>query len=99
MSKKDENIIEEKVFNVPLTRAHTCSVRNRMPSVIRVLRSFITRHMKTEDVAISKEVNEEVWKRGVGGSPRHLRVRATKSKDGRVTVYLVAKGESTKEST
>ena len=98
MSEKDENIIEEQVFNVPLVRAHTSSVRNRMPSVIRVLRSFIVRHMKTEDVAISKEVNEELWRRGRGGSPRHLRVRAAKAKDGKVTVYLVAQGESTKES-
>ena len=89
MSEKDENIIEDRVFIVPLTAAWTAPIKDRTPKAVRVLRSFVRRHMKSEVIAISSEVNEEIWRRGVEGSMRHLRVRAAKGKDGRVTVYLV----------
>ena len=39
-------------------------------------------------LAISKEVNEKVWGRGIEKPPRKIRVRAAKNKDGNVTVYL-----------
>jgi large subunit ribosomal protein L31e len=33
-------------------------------------------------------VNEKVWSRGIEKPPRKIKVRATKDKDGNVTVYL-----------
>ena len=42
-------------------------------------------------LAISNEVNERVWKRGIEKPPRKIRVRAAKDKEGNVTVYLAEK--------
>jgi len=88
LSKRDENILEERVFNVPLTSVWPTR-RRRTPKALRVLKAFIRKHMKTENIVISSEVNELFWRRGIEGAPRHLRVRAAKGKDGKVTVYLV----------
>ncbi len=55
---------------------------------MRDLKVYIRKHMKAEEIAISSEVNEAFWRRGNEGVPRHLRVRAEKTKDNKVTVYL-----------
>jgi large subunit ribosomal protein L31e len=76
--------------------------RKRSPRALRMLRSFMIKHMKMEarkegegeeeeeprKLVISNEVNERIWGRGVEKPPRKIRVRAAKDKDGNVTVYL-----------
>jgi large subunit ribosomal protein L31e len=89
MSDKDENIIEETVFNIPLSSGGTHTTKRRAPRALRTLRSFIEKHMKTEAIAFSTEVNEEIWRRGTEKPPHHVRERAAKAKDGKVTIYLV----------
>ncbi len=89
MSDKDKNIIEERVFNIPLYSGETHPTKGRAPKALRTIRSFIEKHMKTEAIAFSSEVNEEIWRRATEKPPRHLRVRAAKAKDGKVTIYLV----------
>ena len=54
---------------------------------MRLLRAFVKRHMKAENVEISNEVNEELWARGIRKPPREIKVRLVKDKEGRVIVY------------
>ncbi len=66
---------------------------------MRIIRSFVQRHMKVETevkgeeeeegrLVISNEVNERLWNRGIEKPPRNIRVRAVKDKEGVVTLYL-----------
>jgi len=66
---------------------------------MRIVRSFIQRHMKVEPgvgeeeeekgrLVISNEVNEKLWSRGIEKPPRNIRIRAVKDKEGTVTLYL-----------
>ena len=52
-----------------------------------MLRDFVRRHMKAEDIQISNEVNEELWARGIKKPPRQIKVRLVKDKEGKVFVY------------
>jgi large subunit ribosomal protein L31e len=52
-----------------------------------MLRDFARRHMKSDDVKISSEVNEELWDRGIKKPPRQIKVRIVKDKEGKVIVY------------
>jgi len=102
---KEEEIVEERIYTIPLSRAWIRPPNKRAPRAMRMIRSFITRHMKLEmrregegeemeepkKLAISNEVNERVWKRGIEKPPRKIRVRAAKDKEGNVTVYLAEK--------
>ena len=88
MSEK-KDVIEERIFNIPLGSAWKVPIKKRTPRAIRELKAHIGKSMKTNEISISEEVNEVVWKHGIEGAPRHLRVRAEKGKDDRVTVYLV----------
>jgi len=89
-----EDIVEERIYTVPLSRAWITPTTKRAPRAMYLLKSFVRRHMKVEEdsIKISNEVNERIWSRGIEKPPRRIRIRAAKSKDGLVTVYL-AEGE------
>lgn len=98
--KGEEEIVEEKVYTIPLSRAWISSHQKRAPRAIRLVKNFIQRHMKVKEetleeegeererVVISNEVNEKIWSRGIQKPPRKIRVRAAKDKEGTITIYL-----------
>ena len=102
---KEEEIVEERIYTIPLGKASIRPPKKRAPRAIQMIRIFITKHMKLEmhveeeeeegempRLVISSEVNEKIWDRGIEKPPRKIRVRAAKDSDGNVTVYL-AEGE------
>ncbi len=87
--EEEEEIIDERIYTVPLRKAYwTGSRLRRSNKAIRVLRKFVERHMKPEEILIQPEVNERIWSRGIQKPPRRVRIRATKNSDNLVRVYL-----------
>jgi large subunit ribosomal protein L31e len=85
----EEEIIDERIYTVPLRKAYwTGSRLRRSNRAVRILRKFVERHMKPEEVVIQPEVNERIWERGIQKPPRRIRIRATKNSDDLVRVYL-----------
>ncbi len=98
--KKEEEVVEEKTYTIPLGKALIMPPRRRAPRAMRMIRAFVVKNMKIpsraeeEDeepptLTITEEVNERIWVRGIEKPPRKIRVRATKDKEGNVTVHLV----------
>jgi len=95
---EEEEIVEENFYTIPLRRAWISPRKKRTPRAMRILKSFVKKHMKlrteaegeeeAERLVISNEVNERIWGRGIEKPPRKIRVRAVKDKEGVVTVYL-----------
>ena len=83
-----EEIIDERIYVVPLAKARHGPRNKYAKKAIRYLREFMTRHFKPESLVISQEVNEKIWERGIQKPPRKLKVRATKNVDGLVVIYL-----------
>ncbi len=92
MAKENEEIVEERIYTIPLTKAWSSPIKKRTPRAIRVLKDFIKKHMKPEKLLISTEVNEFLWRKGIRGSPRKIRIKAVRDTDNVVIVYLI-KGE------
>ena len=99
--KEEEEIVEERFYTIPLQRALVRPPKKRAPRAMQLIKAFITKHMKLEmkvaeeeeeeelpRLIINGDVNEKVWGRGIEKPPRKIKVRATKDKDGNVTVYL-----------
>jgi large subunit ribosomal protein L31e len=96
----EEEIVEERIYTIPLGKAWIGPPRKRAPRAMRIIKSFLIKHMKLEKrgegeeeeepkkLIISNEVNEKIWSRGIEKPPRKVRVRAAKDKEGNVTVYL-----------
>lgn len=103
---EEEEIVEERIYTIPLGKAWIMPPNKRAPRAMRMIRSFITKHMKLEapiveeeeeeeelkKLVINNEVNARVWSRGIEKPPRKIRVRAAKDKEGNVTVYLAEGG-------
>jgi len=99
--KKDDDIVEERFYTIPLQRALVRPPKKRAPRAMQIIKLFAAKHMKiqtkvTEEdegeelpqVIVTQEVNEKVWGRGIEKPPRRIKTRVTKDKDGYVTVYL-----------
>jgi large subunit ribosomal protein L31e len=94
----EEEIVEEKFYTIPLRMAWISQRKKRAPKAMRIIRSFVKKHMKirteaegeeeAEFLVISNEVNEKIWSRGIEKPPRKIRVRAAKDKEGVITVHL-----------
>src|SRR4030043_189254 len=106
IKEEEEEIGEERFYTVPLSRAWIVPANKRGPRAMRILKKFITKHMKigvrkeTEGeeeeepgkLVIDNEVNLKIWSRGIEKPPRKIRVRVAQHKEDNVTVYL-AEGE------
>jgi large subunit ribosomal protein L31e len=73
--EEEEEIIDERIYTVPLRKAYwTGSRLRRSNRAVRVLREFVERHMKPEELLIQPEVNERIWaKKGENPSDQEFR--------------------------
>ena len=94
----EEEIVDERFYTIPLRKAWISPRKKRAPRAMRIIKSFVRKHMKirtevegeeeSEMLVISSEVNEKIWSRGIEKPPRKIRVRAAKNKEGVITVHL-----------
>jgi large subunit ribosomal protein L31e len=85
----DAEIVEDRLYTIPLRRAWIGSIKKRTPRALRVLREFVRKNMKTENVLIDSSVNQKLWSRGIEKPPRKIRVRVLRYRDDVVRVQLV----------
>ncbi|MEM2110127.1 MAG: 50S ribosomal protein L31e [Candidatus Odinarchaeota archaeon] len=81
-------ITEERVYTVSLRDVKKARRDRRSNKAVKILREFITKHMKTESVLINPEVNEKIWMKGIEKPPHKIRVKALKDREGVVEVVL-----------
>ncbi|MFW9994631.1 MAG: 50S ribosomal protein L31e [Candidatus Odinarchaeota archaeon] len=94
MSKEefDEEIIDERSYVINFSKpiyGRGIPRTRRTPRAVRYLRKFIERHMKVEKVVIDPLVSEVMWQRGIQHPPRKIRIRAVKTDEETVEVFLV----------
>ena len=92
MAKKEETskIVLERNYVIPLRR-ETLKVPNfkKANKAVRAIKQFISKHMKSETVAVGKYLNLYVWKHGAKNPPHKVQVTASKDDKGKVFVELM----------
>jgi large subunit ribosomal protein L31e len=98
----DEDIVEERFYTIPLSKAWIVPRKKRAPKAARLVKLFVLKHMKVrteaegeeepERLVIDNEVNEKLWSRGIEKPPRKIKVRVVKDTEGVITV-LLAEGD------
>lgn len=79
----------KREYVVPLRRGFQNTPRyKRTHKAIRVLKEFIVKNMKSDDVKIGKRLNDFMWKHGIKNPPAKVNVVAIKDKDNQVKVEL-----------
>src|SRR5664280_365289 len=56
--KKDEEIVEERFYTIPLSRALVRPPKKRAPRAMQLVREFVNRHMKIQ-MKVSEEEEED----------------------------------------
>lgn len=97
----------EKVYVIPLRKAFCAPVTQRAKKAMRVVREFLEKHLKSEDIRVGASINQSVWARSIGKIPRRVRVHAEKDDKGVVWAEMLGveikkreekpKGEAKKE--
>ncbi len=88
----------ERIYVIPLRGAYEGVRTKRSRKAIKIIRNFISKHMKAEleDIIISQAVNSAIWKRGIQKPPRKIKIKAVKSGE-KVSVMLLDEKELPKE--
>lgn len=73
---------EERIYIVPFREVKKTPRTKRAAKAVRYLKRFLKRHIKSDRILISNELNEEIWKCGIENIPNKLRVKVTKREDG-----------------
>ena len=85
--EEEIEIVEEKFYDLNLSRIWTAPREKRTPRAIRYVRSYAAARMKTDDVSLAEETNSLLWARGISKPPRKMRIRVVKDKEGKVIVF------------
>jgi large subunit ribosomal protein L31e len=78
----------ERVYVIPLRDVKKVPRTIRSPRAVRYIKTFLEKHMKSDDIKLDSSVNEKVWERGIQKIPSRIKVKATKEEDGSVSVTL-----------
>ena len=79
----------ERVFVIPLAEVMKAPRSKRVQKAIRYIRSYASKHTKSEDVKISDALNKKLWERGMRNIPSKIEVKASTSEDGGVLLTPV----------
>src|SRR3989338_8553343 len=92
MAKKkaaEDKVLMERTITVPLRRDYIKVPRYRRGKrAISFLKSFLVRHMKSDNIFLGRHANMKIWERGIKNPPSSIRVHAKKYESGKVFVDL-----------
>ena len=80
---------EEKIFVIPLRGVKKAPHYKRARRAAKVVRKYLAKHMKSEEIKLDPKINEKLFERGVKKPPTKIRVKAVKDEDGLVNASLV----------
>lgn len=77
-TKKEKEVPKEKppkVYTIPLRDAFSAPKKKRASKAVLVIKKYLKRHVKSDDVKISAKLNEALWSRGIEKPPRSIKVK------------------------
>ena len=79
----------ERTYTIPIRREWLKAPKyKRAKRAVSAMRTFLVRHMKSEDIRLGVSVNLELWKHGIKCPPGKIKVNVTKDAEGVVRAEL-----------
>lgn len=80
---------EQRTYTVPLRSGFSRTERyRRAKRAVLTLRGFLAKHMKSEEVKLTRPLNEYLWARGIRKPPARVTVVCEKDENGVVHATL-----------
>ena len=84
----EEKVLLEREYTIPLKRVYFRQRTQRAARAIRLIKEFVQRHVKVENVVIDEKLNMYIWSRGIEKPPRRVRVKVIKTEEDTAKVML-----------
>ena len=82
-------MVVERTYNIPLRREFLKAPKyRRAKKAISAVRSFLVKHMKSDDVLLGPKLNMTIWANGIRNPPHHVKVTVIKDDKGAVRAEL-----------
>src|SRR3989338_6839017 len=89
----------ERVYTIPRSRELLkVPYYRKAKKAGRVVRAFLEKHMKSNDVKIGRHLNMKIWEHGIKNPPKNIKVTASKDASGVVKAELFGAVDKPKES-
>ncbi|MBI4019799.1 MAG: 50S ribosomal protein L31e [Candidatus Aenigmarchaeota archaeon] len=73
---------KEIIYTIPLRKDLLKGpVGRRAPRAVNIIREYVRKHSKVNDVKVSKGINEALWVRGIQKPPSWIKVKVKKDGD------------------
>ena len=80
---------EEKFYKIPLRKKWVKVSRiDRVNTSVDVIKFYLVRHTKTQEIKISPLLNESLWTRGAKKPPAFAKIKVVKNEKGVVNAML-----------
>jgi large subunit ribosomal protein L31e len=88
---------ESRIYTVTLKQnTLTAPKWRRTKKAVTILREYLEKHTKSDNIRISRWVNEHLWSKGGKNPPSKISVKVTKEKDNVINVELAELSERAK---
>jgi large subunit ribosomal protein L31e len=85
MSEEKVDVLSRN-YTIPLDRVMISPRHKRAKKAISVIREFAGKHMKSQEIQISPELNLILWARGIRNPPKRVKVKMERDADGVVSI-------------
>jgi len=73
----------ERIYTINLRKATLKAPRwEKSKRSVAILKGFLERHMKADEVKIGKSITEKIWKGGPAKIPNKIRIKAIETEGG-----------------
>jgi len=73
----------ERIFTINLRKATLNTPRwKKSKRSVAIIREFLKKHMKTDEIRIGKSITEKIWESGNQNPPNKIRIRAIETEEG-----------------
>ncbi len=73
----------ERIFTINLRKATLKAPRwKKSKRSVAIVREFLKRHMKVDEVKIGKSITENIWEGGAKKIPGKIRIKAVETEEG-----------------
>jgi large subunit ribosomal protein L31e len=73
----------ERIYTINLRKATLKVPRWKKSKMsVAIVREFLKRHMKADEIKIGKSITEKIWKSGNQNPPNKIRIKATETEEG-----------------
>jgi len=77
------DVMDERIYTINIRKAISKAPRwEKSKRSVALVKEFLKRHMKGDEVKIGKSITEEIWNRGNQNPPKNIRIHAIITEDG-----------------